>query len=342
MMNAVFNGTLTVSGNLTFGSAGGDDITFLGSIASSIAVKTTNSFNFGSASAAMASFYISAGATNTVRLMAGTASSSWTLTLPTGPGTNGFVPQTNGSGTLTFVPGQVAVNDVSSANYDVTDIDGYKIIRHTTGNSDRTTALPTAASTNLGRTVRVMKVDTGTGKVTANTTTILRDIGDWADFYSNGTAWAVIGMGGTLYSSVRVDTASGMGSGSTMIREYTNEAEIIGQAITHATTSVLGSTFTISRDGIYSIHVADYRSTGDTTIGLSKNSNQLTTSITAITAAHCLVAHPFDSDSGSSGGTFSWCGKLVAGDVIRMHTSGNTDGTTAATTKFVITQVQKL
>jgi hypothetical protein len=342
MMNATFNGNLVISGNTTFGSASGDDVTFLGSIAATIPVKTHNSFNFGSSTSALASYYVAAGATNTCRIMAGSAGSSWTLTLPTGPGTNGFVPQTNGSGTLTFVPGHTAVNDVSSANYDVTDTDGYAIIRHTTGNSDRTTALPTAASTNSGRTVRVMKVDTGTGKVTANTTTILRDIGDWVDFYSNGTAWAVIGLGGTLYSSVRVDTASGHGSTDTMIREFTGTAETIGQAITHATSATNGSTFTISRDGIYSISYMDYRTTGDTTIGISKNSNQLTTSIASITAAHNIAMHPFDSDTGASGGALPWTGKLVAGDIIRAHTNGNTDGTTAATVKFVITQIQKL
>jgi hypothetical protein len=59
----------------------------------------------------------------------------------------------------------VGTHAVSEANYTITDDDGYCLIAVTTGASDRTVTLPTAADNN-GRLLVVMKVDSGAGKVT--------------------------------------------------------------------------------------------------------------------------------------------------------------------------------
>lgn len=56
------------------------------------------------------------------------------------------------------------VHSVSSANYTVLDNDGYHVILVTTGSSNRTIGLPTAAD-NTGRALKIMKADTGTGDV---------------------------------------------------------------------------------------------------------------------------------------------------------------------------------
>lgn len=57
-----------------------------------------------------------------------------------------------------------SINSISSANYTVLDDDGYDTILVTTGASDRTITLPTAAD-NDGRILTVKKVDSGAGGV---------------------------------------------------------------------------------------------------------------------------------------------------------------------------------
>jgi hypothetical protein len=65
----------------------------------------------------------------------------------------------------TFVPTIVsAIKAVASANYTILDNDGYSTILVTTGASNRTITLPTAAD-NAGREITVCKVDSGAGFV---------------------------------------------------------------------------------------------------------------------------------------------------------------------------------
>jgi hypothetical protein len=244
-----------------------------------------------------------------------------------------------------------SLHTVSDADYTVTDVDGFTCIEFLSLTSARTATLPTLGD-NQGRKIRFVKVSgastltlegEGAETVGGDPNKKLVDIGDFIEVQAGTTGWQVTAMGGTIYSSIRVDTGAGHGDGSNdKIREFTNTAETVGTAISLTQNSTVGSVFTINRDGIYAISYQDYKTTADTVIGISKNSNQLTTSIASITAAHCLIAHPFESDSGSSSGFCSWSGKLVSGDVIRPHTNGNTDGTTAPLSKFVVTQVQKL
>src|SRR3990167_8159938 len=51
-------GTATLNGAVTLGNASGDDITVTGSLASSIPIKTTNSYDIGSATIGLRSIYI--------------------------------------------------------------------------------------------------------------------------------------------------------------------------------------------------------------------------------------------------------------------------------------------
>jgi hypothetical protein len=57
-----------------------------------------------------------------------------------------------------------STNAVSSADYTITDTDGYTTIAVSTGASDRTVTLPTLGD-NQNRTIMVIKTDTGAGKV---------------------------------------------------------------------------------------------------------------------------------------------------------------------------------
>jgi len=91
-------GTATLNGNVTLGNATGDDITYTGSLASSIPIKTTNTYNIGSSTLGLASVYLGANS-QTVRLLpSASMSATWTFTLPVTAGTADYFLTTNGSG----------------------------------------------------------------------------------------------------------------------------------------------------------------------------------------------------------------------------------------------------
>lgn len=91
-------GAFIANGNATLGNASGDDLTVNASLASTINIKTNNSFDFGSSTLGLASVYLGSAGGLTTRLVGGATSSSWTITLPTGAGTDQFMLSTNGSG----------------------------------------------------------------------------------------------------------------------------------------------------------------------------------------------------------------------------------------------------
>jgi hypothetical protein len=93
-------GTLTANGSVVLGNASGDDITMTGSLASSIPIKTTNTYNIGSSTLGLASVYFGANS-QTVRVLASSsAAATYTITLPTAAGSSGQYLRNNGSGTL--------------------------------------------------------------------------------------------------------------------------------------------------------------------------------------------------------------------------------------------------
>lgn len=93
-------GTATFNGAIALGNATGDDITFTGSLASTIPIKTTATYNIGSATLGLAGVYLG-NSTFTTKL-ATAATASYTLTLPTTAGTSGYFPKTDGSGNLAW------------------------------------------------------------------------------------------------------------------------------------------------------------------------------------------------------------------------------------------------
>ena len=147
------SGALTANGNCTFGNAGSDDLTFTGSLASSIPVKTTNSYDIGVATIGLQSVYFgsSAGAFST-RLIGGAAASSYTITLPTAVGAAGDHVETTAAGVLSFSGGPVSVNKTTT--YTATTAD--KVITADTSGGAWTLTLY-AASGNGGRTLLVKK-----------------------------------------------------------------------------------------------------------------------------------------------------------------------------------------
>lgn len=95
-------GNVNLNANVTLGNASSDDITVTGSLASSISIKTTNTYNIGSSTLGLASIYFGANS-QTVRLLgSGSMSATWTLTLPVTAGSAGQVLTTNGSGVTSW------------------------------------------------------------------------------------------------------------------------------------------------------------------------------------------------------------------------------------------------
>jgi hypothetical protein len=159
-----------------------------------------------------------------------------------------------------------------------------------------------------------------------------------------------VGLQNATVSRVKVergDAASGSGFGTTdtSIRSFVDPPIVnTGSAISYAApTGGAGTEFIINEDGIYSITYSDIKSgAGTPEWGISVNSNQRTTSISAITNTHryAEVTHQI---TGVIGMGMTWVGKLSSGDEVRAHTSGtgaflNGDRATA----FDIQQLMKL
>jgi hypothetical protein len=111
-------GTATLNGNVTLGNASGDDITHTGSLASSLPVKTTFSYDLGSSTIGWKSIYFGSNdsAARTVRVIAGVLAASYTLTLPVDGGSSGQVLTTAGSGTTSWSTMGVATSFTPTFN----------------------------------------------------------------------------------------------------------------------------------------------------------------------------------------------------------------------------------
>ena len=247
-------GTATLNGNVNLGNSSSDDVTVTGSLASSIPVKTTNSYNIGSATHGLASIYFGANS-QTVRLLpSGSMSATWTLTLPVSAGTNGHALQTNGSGVASWQPLQTDMHSVSSADYTVTDTDGYRTIAFVTGASNRTCTLPTAAD-NTDRILTLKKQDSGAGSLIVDgegaetlldyegsaTSITLAGQGDALTVQCNGTAWQVLSR-----SSMATSNAPGF----RFLPQYIHDKAVTG--ITDNTfTTITDCEITLPASGTY-------------------------------------------------------------------------------------------
>ncbi len=76
-------GTATLNGHVNLGNASADDLTITASLASTIAIKTTNTYNIGSATLGLAGIYFGTGSTQTARVVAASSfAGALTYTLP--------------------------------------------------------------------------------------------------------------------------------------------------------------------------------------------------------------------------------------------------------------------
>jgi hypothetical protein len=147
----------------------------------------------------------------------------------------------------------------------------------------------------------------------------------------------VQGAGGNVdiktRSMVRLNTANGYGSTNTRIRRFTNLVKNQGDDITYADSATLGALFTINEAGVYAISYSENFT--NAYLGVSLNSTQLTTDITAITTADVLTI-AFTAISNGIGAV-AWTGYLLPGDLIRPH--GNAAAAGATPAQFTIARV---
>jgi len=121
-------------------------------------------------------------------------------------------------------------------------------------------------------------------------------------------------------SHVWVHTGNGYGSTGTKIRRWSTVKHNVGTAITYSDSASNGGSFQISEAGYYSIVRTDYLGAGSVNIGLSVNSNQLSTQLGSITSSHYL--NNAASGAANLSGIVAWTDYFEVGDVIRAHDSG--------------------
>lgn len=236
------------------------------------------------------------------------------------------------------------VHTVTNDNYVVLDGDNYTTFLFSTGGSNRTLTLPTAAD-NTNRVIRVKKIDSGSGRVTVdgeNTETVegAADIrlfaqNDGVTLQCNGTTWYVVASFRPPNSQVVLDTGNGHGSTNTHIRRFTNSS-VVGAGISYADSATLGASLTITENGVYSMHWTDGDgSAGQLGFSINASGADLTTSINSITAANRIISvqSPANIDTMCSATV-----RLVSGDVIRPH-DNSALSLTNARCKLIITQL---
>jgi hypothetical protein len=153
---------------------------------------------------------------------------------------------------------------------------------------------------------------------------------------SNGSVWtSATPTPVYTHSEIKLTSTNGYGSTYNKIRRWTNVEINVGTGMTLTQSSTDGDSIAINEEGIYGISFVD-GFTSASAMGISKNSNQLTTAIVSITAAHRkgITQTPAANLLSSCAVTLF----LEVGDVIRCHTSGTAEGTGVASSYLQVTK----
>lgn len=226
-----------------------------------------------------------------------------------------------------------------------------------TGNRVHITGVTTITAVTLTRGPRTVIFD-GILTLTHHATTnnlpgaanITTAAGDRAIYESDGTTVycvsyiksnglpVIAASSGVGDHEVVLTTGNGHGSTNTNIRRFTTTQTNVGTAITYADSATAGASLTINETGLYSLYYIDKRAAANNGyLGVSVNSAQLTTAIYSITAADRLMMAA-EITTGQLVG-ISRVVRCVAGDVLRPHTTGDLDDTTANGSVFAIRKV---
>lgn len=149
----------------------------------------------------------------------------------------------------------------------------------------------------------------------------------------SGTQSALIQQPDTM---IRLQGAAGYGSTNTRIRRFTNLLSSVGSDVIYQSSATLGDSFTIVTSGIYDLSLVDFVAGVNETVGISKNSNQLSTGSGTITPEHRLTQSSVTAANTASAA--SWSGYLVAGDIIRVHNNYSSAGAANDLSTFTISK----
>lgn len=209
-------------------------------------------------------------------------------------------------------------------------------------NGTFTVNLP-AASTMAGRCLHFVNIGTGIVTIDADGTELISgvqtilmgEIWETMKIICDGSAWWIIDrqVPRGFTTQIVLDTPNGHGSTNTKIRKYTNNS-VSGNGATYAASATNGDSMTIVLPGKYEFGFSDQRSGAGWGLGVSKNSNQLTTDIQSITASHIVLFMGM-----TNGYSSMWCTDTGAvGDVYRPHGDGAPGGTDDGL-KFVMRRI---
>lgn len=255
-------------------------------------------------------------------------------------------PGVSGSWGRLFGAGQLYER---ASNIELTAEDSGKIFKYTSGTFDQTFD----AAATLGANWYGYFWNPGTGIITFNpdgselidgaATKILRK-DCIVMVLCDGSAFTTIELALPVSDQhVIVTTGNGHGSTNTRIRRFTTTLSSAGNAITYADSGTDGGSFTINDAGLYEVFYSDGHTTDDspTQMGISINSNQLTTGIQSITAANRIAFFSAYRGGVLAASSCSTIIRAAAGDVIRAHNGGDSlpDSTTAAVTKLSVRKV---
>jgi hypothetical protein len=141
-------------------------------------------------------------------------------------------------------------------------------------------------------------------------------------------------------SSIRVRGANGYGSTNNKIYRFNTVDLNYGTSIIYQDSATLGSSFTAQEDGEYSATFSS-DSSALTYFGLSKNTTAPTSPITTVCGNandECLAIQVIDA--GTRSASVSWSGRLLKGDILRVHTDGQAVSD-ADSSRFSISKVGK-
>lgn len=154
--SGTFAGNVSISGNTTLGNASSDTITFTGSMASTLPVGTTNSYDIGSSTLGLRAIYFGANSQTVNIKGSASMSATWTFTFPVSAGTSTYVLQTDGAGVTSWVSRSVYSKSAKTTTYSATGNDD--VISVDASGGSWTLSLPAAAS-NTGKILTIVRTD---------------------------------------------------------------------------------------------------------------------------------------------------------------------------------------
>lgn len=132
----------------------------------------------------------------------------------------------------------------------------------------------------------------------------------------------------SIIGRLKVTSGNGHGSTNTAIRRFsTIEIQTNTQDVTYADSGTDGMSVTILRTGMYFIQYGDQLSSASAALGISIDSSQLTTSINSITSTDRAASVVATSNACRQVAVVR---RLNAGQIVRCHTDGTPNNTTAA------------